>query len=510
MEATEERETAGVPAALVLVLALVFIVVTAVWLSIDARVPNGDSGRHMLFALGYLDRIKAGSLLAPLTETPIIDNQIYPPFVHTIGVIAFALGGVGVTQAVLAQNLIFVPLLALGCFGAGSVAFDRRAGALAAVFALSSPLVISLFHEFMIDTPQAALAAVSLWLLLLSGRFSRTWVSGLAGLAVALGMLTKPTFALFVAGAIGVLVVRGGWRNWRGLAVFGLVVAVLVTPWYARYFDTVLHNAKAAAGAGLNLAGGAAKQPARWSLGNFTWYGWSLVEVELYLPLFAFFVAGLIASAVRFFRDRLAVPHLPELLAGLAVAYLGISYLSPDDHRYLLPALVYIAVLGTGWIVRLPAPGRLVASAALVAIFALNMVTVNTPPDAGTTVSVGKQYISLGGSGYDVGLPDSRLKPFEQLLERARADGARQVVFQPESMNSGQFNLNGLAITARAAGLRMPGFQSGLLGPADVFVVRAPIAGNPAQPCFRLGDRTAIFMYKGPPVAGKPLYCPPT
>ena len=143
---------------------LLFLGISIWWFAVDTRMPNGDNAKHLNLAFGYYDRIRSGAPLAPFTDW----NQ-YPPLVHIVGVVATAVAGVGVVQAGIAENLVFVPMLVLGCYGAGSVAFDRSVGALAAVFALAAPMTISLFHVFMLDAPTAALVAMSVWLLRGSG-----------------------------------------------------------------------------------------------------------------------------------------------------------------------------------------------------------------------------------------------------------------------------------------------------------------------------------------------------
>ena len=86
----------------------------------------------------------------------------YPPGIRLIGGVALALGGMSVAGPILAQNLVFVPLLALGVLSASDAWLGGpRAGLLAVVFALGSPLIAEQFHVFMLDAPQAALVAVA-------------------------------------------------------------------------------------------------------------------------------------------------------------------------------------------------------------------------------------------------------------------------------------------------------------------------------------------------------------
>ena len=149
-------------------------------------------------------------------------------------------------RSVIAQNLVFVPLLALGCYGAASIAYDRAAGVLAVMFALGTPMIINQFHSFLLDAPAAALAALSVWALLASRRFERVGISVLAGVAVGLGTLTKQTFFPFVVGLIAVMLIRGGWRYPRGAGAFAGAAALVAGPWVAaapvRPFAPVGHS----------------------------------------------------------------------------------------------------------------------------------------------------------------------------------------------------------------------------------------------------------------------------
>jgi hypothetical protein len=47
-----------------------------------------------------------------------------------------------------------------------------------------------------------------------------------------LALLTKETSVVFLAGAGLAVVVRGGWRNWRGMLGFALALEAIAGPWY--------------------------------------------------------------------------------------------------------------------------------------------------------------------------------------------------------------------------------------------------------------------------------------
>ncbi|HYB22707.1 MAG TPA: glycosyltransferase family 39 protein [Solirubrobacteraceae bacterium] len=141
--------------------AVAFVALTCWWLSRDRAIPVFDAGLHLGFALDVYESLGSGHLGRALTE-----SGPYPPLTYLVGALGLLVGGVGVAPPILAQNVVFVTLLALGCYHVGRLAFGRLAGLLAVVFALGSPMVIEGFHEFMLDVPEAALVAVALWAIL--------------------------------------------------------------------------------------------------------------------------------------------------------------------------------------------------------------------------------------------------------------------------------------------------------------------------------------------------------
>lgn len=492
-----------------------FIAISAWWVSVDARIPNGDNGKHIIHAFQYLGEFQNGHWLAPL----FVYTQ-YPPLVHVVGAVGAAIGGASVESVILAENLVFVPLLALGTYKAAALAFGRFAGLLAVVFVLAAPMVMSLFHVFMLDAPAAALAAVSVWLMLASRRFASLPYSIAAAVAIAAGLYVKTTFILFVAGLGLALIARGGWRQWRNVAVAMGVLLILVEPWYFIHFNDIRGLTTGAINQQTALWYGGVPYPSRWSLDNFSWYGWNLLNNQVYLPLFLFFLVGVGVAVVRWTRNR-SGSYVPELLVGMVVGYLGISLISLDDPRYSLPLLVYVAVFATGWIPSLPTWGRTAAGIGLALVLVVNTALLNFTggdihgrlklPGAPNSPIGEREMTFFSNRGYIEGRPDpDGVTPrFVDLLKRARGDGARQVVFQPESMNNGGYNLFGLTIFARMADLQVPGFQAEMLGPEDVFVFRLHPDQVGQPPCLLSWDGTGIYMYKGQPSADKPTYCPP-
>jgi Dolichyl-phosphate-mannose-protein mannosyltransferase len=502
-------QRAATPEGGVVLVVLVFLAISAWWLATDLRVVNLDNGKHLRVANDWYLALKGGHLLQPL-----LGYADYPPGPHLVGAIAGLIFGPTLFVMTFAHNLLFVPLLALGCYGTGRIAFGRTAGLLAALFALSVPLLMAMFHQFLPDGPMTAMVAVTVWLLLATDRFERIEISALAGVALGLGMYTKGTFVAFVIGVVAVMLARGGWRNWRGLVAFGLFAWAIAVPWYfAHYYQ--LHSATTGAiteRATLPHWYGNVPFPTRGSIANYTWYAWSLVNNTLYLPLTLFLVGGIgWAGRALVVSRRWRESYLPELLVGGFAGYLAMSLLVLKDPRYTLPCLVYIAVLATGWIVELPRRPRLIATGVLVAVFAFNTVQHNFGIGGSHRIAlpgwvnspIGEySFVWVNDAGYSVAKPVHTGRPILDLLEDLRGQGVRRVVFDPNTLNfGGGYNMDGLRALARRADIPVPGVTPEFVtSPQDAWITRQVIADVHRKPCLvspLAADGTGLYVYRG-------------
>src|ERR1019366_5260466 len=348
-----------------------FLLITCWFVIEDRSIPIFDAGLHLQLALEVHRELAAGHLTKALTV-----SVPYPPFPYLVESLGLAIGGIGVAQPILAENFVFIPLLALGCYHVGRLTFGATAGFLAVVFAFGSPLIISMFHVVMIDGPEATMVAVSLWAILASERFSRIGVSALAGLCVGLGMLTKEPAAFFVAGPLVVALLRGGWRRWRGLLAFAVVALAVSLPWYISELSLVNGIASGALTSPSSAGLPADIAPHPLSLDNFEWYAWNLINAQLYMPLFAFAAIGWIWTIIGFLRQRWVSPLAPEITIGAFVGWLGITETFAHDTRYSMPLLVYLAVFGAGWVIHLPRRWSWGLGAALVTVAVVNTVGI--------------------------------------------------------------------------------------------------------------------------------------
>jgi hypothetical protein len=322
-------------------------------------------------------------------------------------------------------------------------------------------------------------------------------------------MLTKETFVLFVAGLIAAVLLRGGWRNWRGLLAFVAVGALFGLPWYIDHFSQ-LHGLTSGAtgGAAPGTPSQTGDYPPRFSGTNAAWYLWSMLNRQVLAPLTALFAIGTGLAAWRFARRRDPADLAPELIIGGLVGYLGVTYISLKDPRYSLPALVYVAVLATGWIATARPRLRRWLSAVFGVIVLANFVAVSfgvgptlriTFPGApGGSLAGARMVTFFSPQGWLRGGPakDGNLLA---LLRGLRRVGFQAVEFDGGSANIADFNQSGLIAMAVEAGLPVPPYSFASLGPRDAYVLRHyPVPGDP-PPCQRLGDGSGVYVEFGNP-----------
>ena len=457
--------------------------------------------------------LQAGNLLGPFTF-----KNVYPAVGQLVGGVGALVGGINVASPIIAENLVFVPLLALGCYQTGRLLFGPLAGMLAVLFALGSALLISLFHVFLLDAPVAALVAIAVWLILASEDFRRPAVAGVAGLTVGLGVNVKVQFALFVAGLVAIVLVHGGWRNWRGFAVFAVVALAVGLPWY------VVHSYELARMVSLASSGPgtpAGNIPATLSTGNLTWYFWSILNSQLLAPLFVLAATGITWTLVMAVRERGRNAARLEFLLGGVSAWLTITFVTPHhDIRYGVPLLGFLAVAGTGWIACVSRPVRVAAIAVLVLGVSANILgidfgvgrevklaLVRTPP---ASEQVPDRIVLYSPNGFLAAAP-SRDGDVPGLLEALRRAGVRTIAWSAEQAAQPDFSSEGLTPLAQIAGLRpvtteIPEYSRSA---SVATLIHESVSDHSPPTCTRLSDGTGVWVVRYDAVAKElAFYCP--
>jgi len=498
--------------------AVAFVLLTLWWLSQDRAVPSGDAAEELWAAFRFRDYALHGDLGA-IFDYP----AYYPPYGLLLGGLASIVGGISRNAVVIGVNLVCVPLLALSCYRIGRLVAGARAGALAVVFALGSPLLIEQLHVFIVDAPEATLVAVSVWLILLSERFRRSGVAALAGLAVGIGVGTKEQFAFYVAGLVAVVLARGGWRNLRGFATFAGIALLVGTPWYIHNADALSRIYSASqTGAGLRFPVPPSARPPLLSLANAEWYGWATLNGLLFAPLAAVAAIGVASAIWRLRRPSARGGVVQELLGGLIGSWLLLTLVTHHDMRYTLPTVVYLAVLGTAWIAQLARRPRTVATAVLAAAvvattlgmtFGVGAAVPARPPgNLGAALGVGvpprNRVVVYANHDYLVAGP-RRAADMLGFMRGLRRIGVRRIYWDPavSGPEHEDFNGPGLSVLGRIAGLRVAdAIVPGAILPHYALLWYQPVPPG-SRPCVRFEDGMGVWALL-PGGRGAVPYCP--
>ncbi|HEX5852872.1 MAG TPA: glycosyltransferase family 39 protein [Solirubrobacteraceae bacterium] len=490
-----------------------FLALTCWWLTQDRGIPIFDAGTQLETALEYRSMLASGDLLGPFTF-----ENVYPILGHIVGSVSALIGGMSVAAPIVGENLVFVPLLALGCYQTGRLLFGKLAGMLAVVFVLGSPLMISMFHVFLLDAPLVAAVAVAVWLVLASEDFSRVGVSGLAGLAVGLGLNIKVQFGLFLFGLIVILLLHGGWRNWRGFAVFCAVALLVGTPWYIEHASELPRMIELSSSGPGTPPGNI---PPTFTTENLFWYFWSVMNSQLLLPLWVLAAGGTVWLCVNVARDRGRNAVRLEFLAGGFAAWFIATF--PDSHhdiRYGMPLLAYVAVAATGWIVSLPRFAR-VATIALLAFgvgantLGINFgvgddVKVNLVASPPPTQQFPEQLVFFQTTGFLASAP-SRDGDVPGLLDALRREGVTTVSWSFEQSQLPDFSLEGIKPLVRITGLEKAITESPqyVSSPNVATLLHEAAGARAVPPCTRLSNGTGVWVVRYEAAARKlAFYCP--
>ena len=197
------------------------------WLAIDCHPPEWDYANHLESAVLCWRGLAAGDVATVLGR-----SSFYPPLVPCLA---------GLVFRVMPSDAAFGQVVILAFLGLGMAAtylLARRwasgAGAVvAATLVGTGPFVVNLALRFQLDVPLMAMVAVALETLLRTDGFRRPAWSLAAGLILGLGLLTKPPFAVYLAPAIvlTLLKVRELRAALNALAAI-LLMLIIAGPWY--------------------------------------------------------------------------------------------------------------------------------------------------------------------------------------------------------------------------------------------------------------------------------------
>jgi 4-amino-4-deoxy-L-arabinose transferase-like glycosyltransferase len=331
----------------------------------DTVPPAADGSGYYRSCLEWRDQARTGRWRALWRSMVRSDRR--PPLVQVWTTALFLAVDEPSIQLARMGQLPFLWLLLIGTFAIGARLKDRETALLAASLVAGYPQVIGFSRLYWMDVPLAAMVVLSLWVLLATDRFERRGPSILFGLLMALGVLTKYSYPIFIIGPL-VYVVRQSRRRWPHIVLAGGVAFVISAVWYVPMLSA----------AGLNYLYNQGVGPLHarswWTLKNLFNYMSYLPRTQLGIPLFLLFILSL-PFFIRYVESKVRW----ILFSWVCVPYLFFSYavLGIEWSRFTLPylpALALITALGLMRL-RLPLVRAIAAAAGITALAQLLMLS---------------------------------------------------------------------------------------------------------------------------------------
>lgn len=326
---------------------LLLAAVAITWLSVDRRPPEWDHANHLERAVLCERDLRSGDSRAILER-----SSFYPPLV-------LCLAGLASTAMPVeaAAGLVMIAFLGLGMaavYRLGRAAAGGGAGVAASLLFATAPFVVFSTLRFQLDLPLAAMVALGLVTLEATGTFARPGRAAAFGTVCGLGMLTKPTFALYLLAPAALVLARGGRRGMRGAALATLVAVLFILPWYGpRLFG--LGAQIAARGFAQAAESG---HPDVLSPAGLAFYPRHLAY-QVGVGAALLLAVGLIAALIR---------RRWVLLVAVGAPFIVLELIRNKNLRYSLPLLGAVAVLAALGLSVLPTRARRLAVGGLVVL----------------------------------------------------------------------------------------------------------------------------------------------
>lgn len=355
-------------------LALLFLglcAVTVIWVGLDRTPPAWDHANHLGHALSChreLAESGFGGLHAILEET-----AFYPPLAPCAAGLLYFMFPVTplVAQSVM---LLSLGLGLLAVFGLAAWLWDEWTGLLAAFLYGTAPFVVFSLTNFQLDLPLASAVAWTVYALARAEAFSRAgWTLGV-GLLCAIGLLTKPTFPVYVLPAVlaeaWVAVHAPDRRRRLGSISLALFIAAAVSlPWYG---PRVIGMPSQFLNRSFKQAAESGYAPALSSGGLLFYPGVFPTEI-------GFLAAAACVLGLWTLRHG---PRARRLLwAATIVPFAVILFVQNKNLRYALPLIPAAVVVAVGGIRALASPWRwvLTGSCLVLGILQVSMTTFAVP-----------------------------------------------------------------------------------------------------------------------------------
>lgn len=329
-----------------------------IWLKLDNTYLLYDSHWHFLFSLRVFDEIKNHFL--PILSNIFADfiyHRWHGIFVAYVTAPFYFIFGTSQDAGVMINSAIFLSALVFSTYGIGKVLFDRKSGILAAFILTMYPLIFNHLRIYMLDLPLTAIITLSIYLLLLTDNFTKKKYSFLFAISVGLGMLTKFSFAGFIAGPLFLTLYRAFISNQREknirmiqkknlLIVFFIIVAISFAFYKLKFWEVLARIY------GCSWLYAIRYYPNysflslihRWLTAGKDFLFWCIEDMINNSLSFLFFFL-FIVSLPTFIRKKINNKNILYLWVFLPLLFLSLLFHYPDINRYIMPIMPAMAII---------------------------------------------------------------------------------------------------------------------------------------------------------------------
>lgn len=246
----EDKGSHRIYLVLLLVFAAVFTFSNLYWLHLDNKIPVLNNLVYLIMSQEYYNNLVEGDLFTFLVNR----GNFYPPLPFQITSVFYLFLKPGYFSALVSQA-VFPVIMIFSTFFLGAYLWNRNVGFTAAILSVSVPQTAYFAKNIGNDLPMAAFIPLALYFLFKSDKFRDGKSSLLFFASMALGMLMKWTFLIFVALPAAVYIIPAIRENLkdeksRKEAITFIISMAVLSGLYLTGLLVFYHNESLRSGAG--------------------------------------------------------------------------------------------------------------------------------------------------------------------------------------------------------------------------------------------------------------------
>jgi 4-amino-4-deoxy-L-arabinose transferase-like glycosyltransferase len=254
-------------------------------------------------------------------------------------------------------SLVFLAIMAVSIYKLGALFVSPALGLVTAGIAVTLPGIIDFSRVFGLDFPLTAITAATFYLAIASKGFSIRTASAALGIFIGLGMMTKPSFIIFITPILAAELIQHKEKiKLPNLGITAVLSSAIALPWYGLALMRGLIGKLTYAAYGPVVV-------QHYSVSGNLFETLEFYPYELYAhlvgPMYSTILVGIaafsIAAAILRNRGRafprLNSPSIRSIVFSFLIALSAFTLLENNSGRFILPlAPILLALLVyAGW-----------------------------------------------------------------------------------------------------------------------------------------------------------------